>query len=105
MTERESMEVDVVIVGGGPSGLAAAIRLKQLADEQGKELSIVVLEKASEIGAQVLICISPSTKLVKGVPGTWVGKNGYTACSRALYDSLYSKFDPNAPPTNSLPST
>ena len=59
----------------------------------------------SEIGAQVLICISPSTKLVKGVPGTWVGKNGYTACSRALYDSLYSKFDPNAPPTNSLPST
>ncbi|MHA6334564.1 hypothetical protein ACXYL9_12905 [Qipengyuania sp. CAU 1752] len=59
----------------------------------------------SEIDAQVLICISPSTKLVKGVPGTWVGKNGYTACSRALYDSLYSKFDPNAPPTNSLPST
>lgn len=54
MSERESMLVDVVIVGAGPSGLAAAIRLKQLADEAGAELSIVVLEKASEIGAQVL---------------------------------------------------
>jgi len=54
MAERESMPVDVVIVGGGPSGLSAAIRLKQLADEAGADLSIVVLEKASEIGAQVL---------------------------------------------------
>lgn len=59
----------------------------------------------SQIGAQVLICISPSTIIKKGVPGSWVGKNGYTACSRALYDSLFSKFDPNAPPSNSLPAT
>lgn len=48
------MPVDVVIVGGGPSGLAAAIRLKQLADDKGEELSIVILEKASEIGAHIL---------------------------------------------------
>jgi len=54
MTERESMPVDVVIVGAGPAGLAAAIRLKQLADTAGTELSIVVLEKAAEVGAQVL---------------------------------------------------
>ena len=47
---RESMEFDVVIVGAGPSGLAAAIRLKQL----NAELSIVVVEKGSEVGAHIL---------------------------------------------------
>ena len=53
-TERESMEFDVVIVGAGPAGLSTACRLMQLAQEHEKEISVVVLEKGSEVGAHIL---------------------------------------------------
>ncbi len=52
--ERESMAYDVVIVGAGPAGLAASIRLKQLAAETGREIGVCILEKGSEVGAHIL---------------------------------------------------
>ena len=54
MSEREAMEFDVVIVGAGPAGLSAAIRLKQMAAADNKEINVCVLEKGSEVGAHIL---------------------------------------------------
>ena len=52
--ERESMEFDVLIVGGGPAGLATACRVSQLAEEKGQEITVCLVEKGSEIGAHIL---------------------------------------------------
>ncbi|GJE03206.1 electron transfer flavoprotein-ubiquinone oxidoreductase [Methylobacterium isbiliense] len=54
LPEREAMDFDVVVVGAGPAGLAAAIHLKQLAAEAGAEVSVVVVEKGGEVGAHIL---------------------------------------------------
>lgn len=69
--ERESLEVDVLIIGAGPSGLAAAIKLKQLADNDGRELNITVLEKASEVGAHTLSGAVIETKALDELLPDW----------------------------------
>jgi len=71
MSERESMPYDVVIVGAGPAGLAAAIRLKQLAEETGKEISVCILEKGSEVGAHILSGAVVDTKALDELFPDW----------------------------------
>ncbi|HEX2548666.1 MAG TPA: NAD(P)-binding protein, partial [Gammaproteobacteria bacterium] len=74
MKERESMEFDIVIVGGGPAGLSAAIRLIQL----NKDLSICVLDKAAEIGGQIISGAVLEPRALDELIPDWQTQNGFS---------------------------
>src|ERR1700742_1710682 len=71
---REAMDYDVVVVGAGPAGLSAAIRLKQLAAAAGAEGSVAVLEKGSEVGAHILSGAVIDPKALKELIPDWKAK-------------------------------
>jgi electron-transferring-flavoprotein dehydrogenase len=78
--DREPMEYDIVIVGGGPAGLSCAIRLKQLAQETGKDISVCVLEKGSEIGAHLMSGAVFETRALDELIPDWKDKGAPLKC-------------------------
>lgn len=88
--QRESMEYDLVIVGGGPAGLCAAIRFMQLAQEKGEERTCVVLEKGGEIGAHILSGLVLDPKALDELIPDWKEKGAplTSAVSRESYKLL-----------------
>ncbi|HPD82937.1 MAG TPA: electron transfer flavoprotein-ubiquinone oxidoreductase [Alphaproteobacteria bacterium] len=79
-SDREAMEYDVVIVGAGPAGLSCAIRLKQLAQETGKELTVCVLEKGSEVGAHLMSGAIFETRALHELIPDWKAKGAPLRC-------------------------
>lgn len=78
--DREAMQYDVVIVGAGPAGLSCAIRLKQMSEETGKDLSVCILEKGSEVGAHLLSGAVFETKALDELIPDWKEKGAPLTC-------------------------
>jgi len=92
--EREVMEFDVVVVGAGPSGLATACKLKQLANEKNTELNVCVLEKGSEVGAHILSGAVFETKALDELFPNWQ-ELGAPLTTKVTEDQIYLLKDEN----------
>lgn len=87
--ERDSMSFDVVIVGAGPSGLSAAIRLKQLAQKENREISVCVVEKGAEVGAHIMSGAVMDPKALTELIGDWKEKGAPLQCAVTSDHLLY----------------